>query len=189
MEKLDAGVRCYDEKLILKDKQREALMQIANRKGDIIVNLQVGYGKSIIYHLLPKVLGENVNKPVVLVVSSLNVIQKDQCVSLRKHNISSCRLDISANVDDGREFEQDGEINGHLYKCKTDANIDHLIQGDFSVILCHPEALLNTHKGREILKSQLQQHVVAVVIDECHILDKWYVSSGYTTWLLCFLIQ
>ncbi|KAH3781579.1 hypothetical protein DPMN_159478 [Dreissena polymorpha] len=155
MEKLDAVVRCYDEKLILKDKQREALMYLASRKGDIIVNLPDGYGKSIIYHLLPKVLGENVNKPVVLVVCPLNVIQKDQCVSLRKHNISSCRLDISAIVDDGREFEQDGDINRHLSRCKTDANIDHLIKGDFSVILCHPEALLNTHKGREILKSSM----------------------------------
>ena len=113
MEKLDAVVRCYDEKLILKDKQREALMYLASRKGDIIVNLPDGYGKSIIYHLLPKVLGENVNKPVVLVVCPLNVIQKDQCVSLRKHNVSSCRLDISAFVDDGREFDQDGDIKRH----------------------------------------------------------------------------
>ncbi|KAH3781580.1 hypothetical protein DPMN_159479 [Dreissena polymorpha] len=130
-------------------------MYLANRKGDIIVNLPVGYGKSIIYHLLPKVIGENVNKPVVLVVCPLNVIQKEQCVSLRKNNISSCRLDISAIVDDGREFEQDGDIKRHLNKCKTNANIDHLIKGDFSVILCDPEALLNTHKGREILKSSM----------------------------------
>lgn len=59
----------FDEKIVLKDKQREVLLYLAQRKGDLIVNLPVGYGKSIIYHVLPQILGQNTTNPVVLVKS------------------------------------------------------------------------------------------------------------------------
>ncbi|KAH3886486.1 hypothetical protein DPMN_010496 [Dreissena polymorpha] len=173
MDKLNDIVLGYDEKLVLKEKQSEVLLHLLNKKGDLIVNLPVGYGKSIIFHLLPKLLDENVFKPVVIVVSALNIIQKDQLVSLKSHNISSCRLDIYSNIDDDGAYGA-GEDNDR-FTCTSDASIDQLKRGDISVVLCHPEALLDTKKGRKILKSLLQQHVVAIVTDECHVLDQWSV--------------
>ena len=163
-------VRSYDDTLVLKDKQMEALMFLVDHKKDLIVNLPVGFGKSVIFHVLPQVLGEGVDKPVVLVISPLNVIKRDQRVALNRHNISCCRLDINANVDECDHGDKD-EIR-EQYACKPDADIDRITRGDFSVVLCHPEALLNTKKGMEILNSELQQHAVAVVIDECHILEE-----------------
>ena len=44
----------YDSSIELKQKQLEALVSLS--KGtDTIVSVPVGYGKSLIYHLLPKV--------------------------------------------------------------------------------------------------------------------------------------
>ncbi|KAH3886484.1 hypothetical protein DPMN_010494 [Dreissena polymorpha] len=91
---------------------------------------------------------------------SLNIIQKDQLVSLKSHNISSCRLDIYSNIDDDGAYGA-GEDNDR-FACTSDASIDQLKR----------EALLDTKKGREILNSLLQQHVVAIVTDECHVLDQ-----------------
>ena len=164
----------YDEHIVLKDKQREALLYLANRKGDLIVSLPVGYGKSIIYHLLPRLLGDRKNTPVVLVISPLNIIQRDQRLTLTKHNISCCSLDICANVDaDGFFGDTDESTTVPKYSCQSDANFEQVKQGKYSIILCHPEAILNTRRGKELLKSDLQDHVVAVVIDECHIIKKW----------------
>ena len=73
MEGLDHIIRAYDKNIVLREKQREALEYLASKKGDLVVSLPVGYGKSIIFHLLPQILGENTTKPVVLVISPLNI--------------------------------------------------------------------------------------------------------------------
>lgn len=41
-----------------------------------------------------------------------------------------------------------------------------------SVILAHPEAVLNAEKGVEILTS-LDGKIGAIVVDECHKIDDW----------------
>ena len=166
MDAIEDIVKSYDKNIVLKEKQRDALLHLASEKGDLIVSLPVGYGKSLIFHVLPQILRKEKANPVVLVVSPLNIIQKDQCQSLRQHNISCCRLDIEANLDVVEE-------NVDAFKCQSDAKFVNVEQGKFQVILCHPEALLNTSRGKQLLKSDLPQHVVAVVIDECHIIEKW----------------
>lgn len=105
---------------------------------------------------------------VVLVISPLNIIQKDQLSVLKEHGISSCRLDIVANVVHGLENDKETE-----YMCKSDENFEDVKHGKFQIVFCHPEALFNTNKGRELLNGVFNQHVVSVVIDECHIIEKW----------------
>ena len=107
----------------------------------------------MIFQLLPRVLGADKHSPVVVVISPLNIIHKDQLEQLWKRSISACRLNICSNVD-----ETTDEI------------------GPYSIVLCHPEALLNTRKGQSLLTDPVfKGNVVAVVIDECHIIEKWYV--------------
>ena len=78
---LDLAVGKYREGLVLKSKQKECLFNVYQGR-DIIGNLPTGYGKSIIYHLLPELLalqsrrrraGDIVSS--VLVVCPLNIIQ------------------------------------------------------------------------------------------------------------------
>ena len=45
-------VKEYDKNIVLRPKQLEAQQYIRGGKGDLIVNLPVGYGKSLIYHIV-----------------------------------------------------------------------------------------------------------------------------------------
>ena len=149
------------------------MLRLGNRKGDLVVSLPVVYGKSIIFHVLPNILGKEKKNPVVLVISPLNIIQKDQCKILRDHNISCCRIDIKANVETALLDDDDYSDTEESYTCQLDVSLEHVKQGTFEIVLRHPEEPLNTKKGRQLLQSELQQHVAAAVIDECHIIEKW----------------
>ena len=75
----------YDTNLTLKPLQRECLEYIWNTGGDVLFNVPTGYGKSLIFHLLPWLLQEKLQlteTPVIVVVSPLNVIQEDQLAKL-----------------------------------------------------------------------------------------------------------
>ena len=165
---LDDIVQAYCSGFILKDHQRHVFKYLLDKKGDLLLSLPVGYGKSLLYHLLPQILG-NVDSPAVcLAISPLNIIQKDQVEALKLHNISTCRLNILCNVVDTTDTT-----------CTDDIHFDdfeRLKKGDFSIVLVQPEALFNTPTGNGLLSDeQFVQRVVAVVVDECHILEKWLV--------------
>ena len=54
------------------------------------------------------------------------------------------------------------------------AGIDETIQGKYSIVQCHPEALLETTTGAMLLDSaELVSSVKALVIDECHKVQSW----------------
>ena len=72
--------------LKLKPKQRESLQEIIVNKRDCLAILPTGYGKSLIYQLLPSIAdhmasvnGDTAkNKSIVIVVSPLNTLIDNQ---------------------------------------------------------------------------------------------------------------
>ena len=85
--------------------------------------------------------------------------------TLADHKIPACRMNIDTKLSEATE---DGEV----YEVKSDANLDEVHAGKFCVVFCHPEALLNTTLGRTLLDNEdFCRLVVAVVVDECHIID------------------
>jgi len=159
----------YKQGIELRDKQRDVFMHLLRRDGDLLVNLTVGYSKSVIFHLLPEIYRNLGSKnPIVIVISPLNIIQKDQLAHLKELNISALRLDIKANVSDATVQQSvDDEISTCRYHLDTVVDLKDVIQGQFSLVLCHPEALLNTTSGRILLSSDdMRQNVVAIVVDE-----------------------
>jgi superfamily II DNA helicase RecQ len=94
-------VEDYQHGLELKDKQHTILTHIQEHKGDLLVCLPVGYDKSIIYHLLPSLLRcDTFRLSTIIVISLLNIIQKDQMESLLEHGIKACRLNIRTTIED-----------------------------------------------------------------------------------------
>ncbi|OWF47294.1 hypothetical protein KP79_PYT08383 [Mizuhopecten yessoensis] len=90
MNRIEEILASYDKTRRLKEKQKECFEYFLESRGDLLVSLPVGYGKSVIFHLLPQLLCEHPppsqrpkTYPVVLVISPLNIIQKDQVQSLR----------------------------------------------------------------------------------------------------------
>lgn len=68
MSTLDTIVKDYDKNIVLRDCQRHAFEYPRDKKGDLLLSLLVGYGKSLVYHLLPKVFGKGKETPVCLTI-------------------------------------------------------------------------------------------------------------------------
>ena len=86
------------ENISLQDKQREVLRILAVEK-DALAVLPTAYGKSLIYQALAPLMDYIVagghpteNKSVVLVVSPINALIKDQVTKLRQRGLRVCVL-------------------------------------------------------------------------------------------------
>lgn len=107
MSTLDTIVKDYDKTIVLRDCQRHAFEYLRDKRGDLLLSLPVGYGKSLVYHLLPKVQGKGKETTVCLTILPLNIIQKDQIEALKVHGISACRLNILSRGEE----TTDGNFN------------------------------------------------------------------------------
>ena len=168
---LDA-VQIFDPNVTPKTKQIECLQTILCHK-DVIVNLTVGYGKSRIYQCLPMLLSSvsSSTNVVVLVVSPLTIIQQDQMQILAEHNIKAFRLPFGDESVVSKDDQQ------------------KLCKGEYSIVMCHPESLLNNTWGKALLRNEdFTSKVHAVVIDECHIVEDWYVVFFNLKFVQLYLI-
>ena len=155
----------------LKQEQYEAVTELLRGK-DVFVNLPTGFGKSLIYQVLPicarEILslvgkGENVGllNPFVLVLSPLQSLMQDQVKRLEDMSIASIYL--SRYVDEG--------------------TINHFKSGKYCVVFVSPETLLeHTHGRKLVLCSYFQENILAVVVDEAHCIVKWGMGTVFRAW-------
>ena len=157
---LGQALACYGEDFVLKKQQIDCLRFIFEGASPVVVNLPVGFGKSLIFHLLPALFRHKYSlsssaPSVVLVISPLSLIQTDQVTRLQKVNISSCRIEANGTVCDHSQLSE-------------------VLNGQIDIVHCHPEALFCTEAGSTLLCSPaFKTHLVAVVIDECHKVQEW----------------
>ena len=178
---LNSIAKKYDANITLKEQQIACLSELLREKPrDIIVNLPVGYGKSLIFHLLPALMRFKLkaNKCTVLVIAPLNIIQKDHTNILREHNIPCCRLDIKGQIvqsdDKNHDDVEDDEADDFVYQCHSDVTLQDVKLGNVDIVYAHPEALLNTKLGQDLLNDANFQDVVkAGVVDEWHVIEEW----------------
>ncbi len=156
-EKLAKTLSTYNNDLVLKHKQKIALSEIYKDR-DIVASLPTGYGKSVIYHLLPKVLEKDSGcQNCVLVLCPLNIIQKDQLSVLHGKGITSCRLDVNCIAS----IYQNGNT--------IIVDIDEGQRGLYSIAHAHHEAPFRAQMGKLLLESVgRKDSIAAIVIDECH---------------------
>ena len=70
--------------------------------------------------------------------------------------------------------DSDREESSPLHQLETSANMTDVMAGNFPIIHCHPESILNTKEGRDLLdNSSFTDRIIGVVIDECHKTDEW----------------
>ncbi|XP_028411860.1 uncharacterized protein LOC114534597 [Dendronephthya gigantea] len=146
---------------------------------DILAILPTGYGKSLIYQLLPlmlfakRALEERTNQQlctdevtsVLLVISPLNALINDQVRKLCAIGLRASAINIQPqqNIDD----EIDCDVTELEQKTK-------LIKGYYNLLFAHPEALISSKFGKELVNSAIyQKHVCAIVIDEAHCILEW----------------
>lgn len=144
---------------------------------DIIGILPTGFGKSILFHLLPHFIPVKKRKNIVIVVCPLNSIIEDQLRVLRDRNITSDVLQIAKNCIPIENLFAEGQEPCQESSDHVEPKLKHLpndlVNGNTSIIFAHPEALLS-NEGRKLMGSKVfQDNVVALVVDEAHCVNLW----------------
>jgi superfamily II DNA helicase RecQ len=182
----------YDN-LFLRVKQYQILESIL-RKRDTIGILPTGYGKSVIFHLIPFAadylcktnVGHTKDGNIVLIIAPLNAIIDDQISNLKKHGIEATVLktvsmNSMTNENDNEKYanETASDSDCEEHTLLTDLTLDtstekDIKEGKSKIIYAHPEAFISCKKGRRLLMSSvLQRNVFACVIDEGHLVQEW----------------
>ena len=187
------------EAVILKPKQVLCLESVY-LKNDVMCVLPTGYGKSLIFHLLPlllfakyKLRGDLLGwrsksfstaavNGIVIVVSPLNSLISDQISRLQMSGIGASVVNVK---EPETEFSSDEESDttDDTADCDPNVNIDFslceeqkLRVGHYQIVFAHPETLVSSKYGRGLLLSKTyQENVSAIVVDEAHCIVEWLV--------------
>ena len=137
--------------LVLKDKQKAGLYAVTWKKQDCLCILPTGFGKSLIFQLVPCVVDrlEKVSNSCVLVVSPLNAIISIQIEKLKERGVGV------------KVFKESDQF--------SNLNIDDTVK----FVYGHAEAFVGNQSVRTLLRSPFRDRVKAVVIDEAHVIVQW----------------
>lgn len=127
--------------------------------------LPTGYGKSVIFHLLPSLFLGKIKyergaaaQAIVIVVFPLNALIKDQIRRLQEGNVKAAILNVKK-----KKKSEDLELD------LSNANLSQLRDAKYEVIFTHPEAFIACKQGIELFQTaKYQRNVHAIVIDEAH---------------------
>lgn len=138
----------------LKPKQREAVEAfIAGR--DTFVILPTGYGKSIIYAILPNLSDRirGTKGSIVVCISPLTSIMMDQQEKFMWRGIKT-------------EF---------VGEAQTDPIVNQKVfGGDLQLLYISPENLLNNKRFRSmLLRKEYKERLIALAVDEAHCIKTW----------------
>ena len=176
---------------ILKPKQVSCLESVYFGK-DVICVLPTGYGKSLIFHLLPMLLFAKFNlcgnllsqwrskgfctatvESIVIVVSPLNSLMSDQISRLGLSGIRASAINVKqtrTTVDEDETGDADCIVDIDFWLCED----QKLRDGYYHIVLAHPETLISSKYGRDLLLSEkYTNNVVAIVVDEAHCILDW----------------
>ncbi len=120
--------------------------------GYVVALLPTGFGKSLIYQLLPSVskkLGRpKSGKAIIVIVSPLFALMDDQVKEAAKLGLCAAQLGVHNDPEN--------------------------MEGNFSLIFGSPKSWILNPKWRAMLASTLyKDNLIAIVVDEAHIAYKW----------------
>ena len=141
----------------LKDEQKKALHSFVSGK-DVFVTLPTGYGKSLCYALLPivfdKIQGIAESRSIVMVVSPLITLMKDQSVSFASKGI------MAGYVSDKETTDKETKRQ--------------ILRGECQWVFISPESLFLATEWRRMLAGDLyEKNLVGFVVDEAYCVKKW----------------
>ncbi|XP_048728852.1 probable ATP-dependent DNA helicase RecS isoform X2 [Ostrea edulis] len=142
-QKVDDLLRVHNFPVKLKEEQIEILSAVFEGK-DVFAQLPTGYGKSLIYTLIPLLLDKlHVEcKHTILVISPLRALMQDQVQSLNAHNVKARALLDTTSLE---------ELEGS------------------SILFSSPEAAV-LPKWKKIIRKTA---ISVVVFDEAHCISQW----------------
>ena len=137
-----------------------------------------GYGKSLIYQLLPytfdSFLSSDVENSSIIVVAPLNALMQDQISKLQGHLNVQILKDPRYSV--GQKAEETDSI-------KTSTINQFNFPPQF--LLALPEVLI---ENKKVFTKVYREGVKAIVIDEAHLVVEWWASLFYN-YFIAFIID
>lgn len=119
---------------------------------DCFFRAPTGYGKSVVFQLAPFVFASPPTKTVAIIIVPTIALAQD---AVGKTNDLMAKHDIPLTAV-------------HL----TRASLS--LAREASYIFTSPEAILDSHIGRQLLNSaEFCSKVKAIFVDECHIVESW----------------
>ena len=104
-------------------------------------------------------------KSIVLVVSPLNALIRDQVTKLKQSGLKACIL--KGDRVEGDEEERKEEQEGLAFSA-----IENL--REFQLIFAHPEALVGNKNVIRLLKTtEFKNRIKVIVVDEAHLVVDW----------------
>ena len=176
------------KEIILKPKQVLCLESVF-LKNDVMCCLPTGYGKSLIFHLLPMLLFAKIKLRgdlllgwrskgitttmvdcIVIVVSPLNSLMSNQISRLSESGIKASVMNMR-ETRKGLDSDDDEVVADiDFSRCEE----MKLRDGHYHIVFAHPETLVSSKYGRQLLLSKnYQENVVAIVVDEAHCIIEW----------------
>ena len=148
----------------LKPEQQECIRRLICCDKDVLPVLPTGFGKSLIYQLLPSVhqnlhlleTGE-MKHFMVTVVSPLDFIRQQQVVNVARTMCGVRAVAIS----------------------ESDANDKEISEGKYNIIYGSAEQWLSS-RWKKCLQYGGLHHAKVLVVDEVHTVEAWYVAYWYT---------
>jgi ATP-dependent DNA helicase RecQ len=141
-----------DDGIEFRDGQWEAVDELVNRRGRVLVVQRTGWGKSMVYFLAAKALRDQGLGPTLIISPLLalmrNQIQAAQRIGLRPATINSSNTD---------EWEQ---VRARLFADQID------------LLLISPERLANDEFVEETLLP-IAGRIGLLVVDEAHCISDW----------------
>ena len=148
-------------KLMLKPKQVICLKKVFFN-ADILAVLPTGYGKSLIFYLLPALLFVAKNDvanctehidAIILVVSPLNALMKDQISQSNVGMIRASALNVRNVSAEDSEFGEDklGGIRSDVVCDFPLSDKVKLQEGYYNIVFAPPEALVSSVYGRRLI--------------------------------------
>ena len=156
---VEEGMRCMGYESI-KSEQLSAVQSLLNGD-DVLMSVPTGFGKSLVYQLLPfcadsllrSCTSSQTSQPsVVVVVSPLISLMEDQVSKLVAKGVKAVRISGETSRD-----------------CIAD-----VVEGRVTHIFGSPEAFIGNKTWRSLfVNDRFSGRVVALAIDEAHCIVKW----------------
>ena len=139
----------------LKPKQLDAIDAFL-KGNDVFVSLPTGYGKSLIFAMLPSLfdrLRGRSDSSIAIVVSPLAALMLEQRAVFTRMGLKC-------------EFLGDLQTDEAIFK--------KVVRGKYQLVILSPENLFYNCSLRDMLLSPLyQERLVAFVVDEAHCIKTW----------------
>ena len=137
---------------VFREDQEDAVRQVVEGRGRLLVVQKTGWGKSFVYFIATKLLREAGAGPALL-ISPLLALMRNQIAAAERMGVRA----VTINSDNQEEW----------------VSIEEAIRADEAdILLISPERLANERFRTEVL-ARIAERIALLVIDEAHCISDW----------------